>query len=240
MGVYLGSNDLLGGSGGSSALLSDPVEMSRVYVYQPRCEVKSAESSHSFLAAQYYNIFSIHKGGIYAQLTAEDTYVTTHDITSSTPGGGVLRLLQFASLYSGAIGDSTTCRITLDGTEYIFSPTLTYADSQGYYRPLMGNFVLDGMARITNNAGIGTDTNNFGNNYRGVWAGGSASTELFSGGFTPGSQGTAGYTYVPTVGSMGQLGGVRFKESLKIEFKADKVAAGSYACNRVCSLVTKF
>ena len=226
--------------GGGGGMLTDPSEMSRVYVYQPRCEVKSAESSHSFLAGQYYNIFSIHKGGIYDTLTAADTYVTTHDITSSTPGGGVLRLLQFASLYSGAIGDSSTCRITLDGTEYIFSPTLTYADSQGYYRPLMGNFVLDGMARITNSTGNGTDTNNFGNNYRGVWSGGSASTELFSGGFTPGSQNGTGYTYVPTVGSMGQLGGVRFKESLKIEFKADKVGAGSYASNRVCSLVTKF
>lgn len=104
----------------------------------------------------------------------------------------------------------------------------------------MGNFVLDGQCRITNNIGIGTDTNNFGNNYRSVWAGGSASTELFSGGFTPGSQNAAGYTYVPTVGSMGQLGGVRFKESLKIEFKADKVVTGSYDANRVCSLVTKF
>ena len=226
--------------GGGGGLSTDPSEMSRVYVYQPRCEVKHAESSSSFLANQYYNIFSMYKGGVYTQLTAADTYVTTHDITSSTPGGGVLRLLQFASLYSGVIGDSSTCRITLDGTEYIFSPTLTYADNWGYYRPLMGNFVLDGMCRVANNTGTGVDTNNFGNNYRGVWSGGSASTEMFSGGFTPGSQNTTGYTYVPTVGSMGQLGGIRFKESLKIEFKADKVAAGSYASNRVCSLVTKF
>ena len=226
--------------GGGGGMLTDPSEMSRVYVYQPRCEVKTAESSHSFFAGQSSNIFSIYKGGISTQLNAADTYVTTHDITSSTPGGGVLRLLQFASLYSGVIGDSSTCRITLDGTEYIFSPTLTYADGQGYYRPLMGNFVLDGMCRITNSTGNGTDTNNFGNNYRGIWSGGSASTGLFSGGFTPGSQNGTGYTYVPTVGSMGQLGGVRFKESLKIEFKADKVGAGSYACNTVGSLVTKF
>jgi len=223
--------------GGGGGMLTDPSEMSRVFVYQPRCEVKNAESSHSFLASSYANIFGIAKGGIYTQVTAADTYVTTHDITSSTPGGGVLRLLQFASLYSGVIGDSSTCRITLDGTEYIFSPTLNTADSQGYYRPLMGNFVLDGMCRITNNTGTGVDTNNFGNNYRGVWNGGD---DMFSGGFTSGSQGSSGYTYVPTVGSMGQLGGVRFKESLKIEFKADKVAAGSYASNRVCSLVTKF
>ena len=226
--------------GGGGGMLTDPVEMSRVYVYQPRCEVKNTESTHGTINNQYYNIFGNPKGGIYTQLTAADTYVTTHDITSSTPGGGVLRLLQFASLYSGAIGDSSTCRITLDGTEYIFSPTLTYPDGQGYYRPLMGNFVLDGMCRITNSTGNGLDTNNFGNNYRGLWNGGSTSADLFSGGFTPGSQNASGFTYVPTVGSMGQLGGVRFKESLKIEFKADKVAAGSYDCNRVCSLVTKF
>ena len=237
MGIYLGAN-ALGGAGGSGGLSTDPAEMSRVYVYQPRCEVKNAEGGKQFLHQQYYNIFSNFKGGIYTQLTAADTYVTTHDITSSTTGGGVLHLLQFASLYAGAIGDSTTCRITLDGTEYIFSPTLNAVDNFGYYRPLMGNFVLDGQCRISNNAGVGTDTNNFGNNYRAYWNG--ASSELFSGGFTPGSLPTAGFTYVPTVGSMGQLGGVRFKESLKIEFKADKVVAGSYDANRVCSLVTKF
>lgn len=224
--------------GGGGGMLTDPSEMSRVYVYQPRCEVKNAEGSHSFLANQYSQIFSNFKGGIYDTLTAVDTYVTTHDITSSSTGGGVLRLLQFACLYQGAIGDSSTCRITIDGTEYIFSATLTSADSGGYYRPLMGNFVLDGMVRTSNSAGTGTDTNNFGNNYRGYWNG--DFQQLFSGGFTPGSQSSTGFTYVPTVGSMGQLGGVRFKESLKIEFKADKVGAGSYACNSICSLVTQF
>ena len=224
--------------GGGGGMSTDPAEMSRVYVYQPRCEVKNAEGTHQFLHQQYYNIFSNFKGGIYTQLTAADTYVTTHDITSSTTGGGVLHLLQFACLYQGAIGDSSTCRVTIDGTEHIFSATLNSADAGGYYRPLMGNFVLDGQCRVTAAAGGGTDTNNFGNNYRAYWNGGSS--ELFSGGFMPGSQNSVGFTYVPTVGSMGQLGGIRFKESLKIEFKADKFGIGSYDANRVCSLVTTF
>lgn len=237
MGVYLGSNNLLGGGSGSGALLSDPREMNRTHVYMPRCEIKAAESSHGFLQSHLAQLFNANKGGSYTDLAAADTYVTTHDITSSTNGGGVLRLLALPSLYQGVIGDSATVRITLDGEEYVISTALGVADSQGYYRPLMGNFVLGGMANISTAAPIGTVANNFGNHYRGKFANSDAK---FTNGFISGSDNSNAYTYVPTFASNGQLGGVRFKESLKVEFKADKFGAGSYVCNRVGSLVTTF
>ena len=238
MGLYLGANALGGGgSGGGGSLLSDPREMGRVAVYQPRCEIKNTESGRGFIYSAYFSIFDAGKGGIYTTLTAPDTYVTTHNITSSTTGGGVLRLLMLPSQYQGVIGDTVTCRITLDGEEYIIETSLLQADGQGFYRPLMGNFVLDGEARTANSTGNGQTTNNFGNNYRTYW---SANTPKWSNGFMPGSGIDAFFNYVPTNGHLGQIGGVRFKESLKIEFKADKTGTGSYQANTVASLVTTF
>jgi hypothetical protein len=239
MGIYLGANELGGGSGagGGGGFLSDPKELNRCFVYSPRCEVKTTESAHGFLYNEYVKVFDDINGGIYATLTAADTYVTTHDITSSTNGGGVLHLLMLGGLHSGVVGDTTTCRITLDGEEHVISTSLLQADSQGYYRPLLGNFVLNGMATTSSGNVTYTNSYNFGNTYRTQWQ---ASTVFFTNGFTSGSSNHTGYTYVPTVASMGQLGGVRFKESLKVEFKADKVSQGSYQSNKVASLVTTF
>lgn len=242
MSIYLG-NTLLTGSGGGGgavdgggALPSDPREMNRSFVYMPRCEVKNAESTHTFLHQEYVDVFDDSKGGIFATLSTVDTYVTTHDITASTKGGGVLHLLMLGSLYAGVVGDTTTCRITLDGEEYVIDTSLGTNDSQGYYKPLMGNFTLGGQAVTATTSNTIWDYN-FGNNYRTMWQG---SFPYFTNGFTSGSPNQSGYTYVPTVTSIGQLGGVRFKESLKIEFKADKVGAGSYIANKVGSIVTQF
>lgn len=239
MGVYLGSNDLLGGGGGGQgALLSDPTLMNRTYVYTPRCEAKTAESSHVFIytPGMHASFFHVDRGGSgNLALSTVDTYLTTHDITNAA--GGILHVLQFPALYAGAVGDTSTCRITLDGEEYVISTSLKQIDNFGYYKPLMGNYVLGGMTRIGNNAGTGVDTNNFGNHYRGKH---SSAGNRFTNGFDGGSDNASMYTYVPTVASKGQLGGVRFKESLKVEFKADKVTAGSYGANKVGSLVTTF
>ncbi len=238
MGVYLGSNNLLGGGGGQGALLSDPTLMNRTFVYTPRCEAKNAEHTHGFIytAGVHATFFDVNRGGSgNLSLSTVDTYLTTHDITNSA--GGILHLLQFSGLYAGVVGDTSTCRITLDGEEYVISTSLVTADSQGYYKPLMGNYVLGGMAHIYTSAPDGRSRNNFGNHYRGKHAG---AGNLFDNGFDGGSDGAAMYTYIPTVASKGQLGGVRFKESLKVEFKADKVGAGSYGSNKVGSLVTTF
>ena len=141
------------------------------------------------------------------------------------------------SLHGGAIGDTTTCRITLDGEEYVIDTSLEIADAQGYYKPLIGNFVLGGQAVAGGSTMSTTVSYNFGNSYRTMHQGG---VRYFSNGFTSGSPNQSGYTYVPTVTSLGQYGGTRFKESLKVEFKADQVSAGSYQANRVASLVTTF
>lgn len=237
MGVYLGSNNLLGGGGGQGTLLNDPTLMNRTFVYTPRCEAKNAESSHGFIYTPgvHATFFDVDRGGSgNLSLSTVDTYLTTHDITS---GAGVLHVLQFPALYAGVVGDTSTCRITLDGEEYVISTSLVTADSQGYYKPLMGNYVLGGMANIATAAPTGTVANNFGNHYRGKHAG---AGNMFDNGFDGGADGSVMYTYIPTYASKGQLGGVRFKESLKVEFKADKVGAGSYGANRVGSLVTTF
>lgn len=239
MGVYLGSNNLLGGGGGGQgALLDDPTLMNRTFVYTPRCEAKNAESGHAFIytAAVHAAFFNANRGGSgNLSLSTVDTYLTTHDITNSA--GGILHVLQFPALYAGVVGDTSTCRITLDGEEYVISTSLVTADTQGYYKPLMGNYVLGGMANVSTAAPVGTAANNFGNHYRGKHA---SPGNKFDNGFDGGSDNANMYTYIPTVASKGQLGGVRFKESLKVEFKADKVGAGGYACNNVGSLVTTF
>lgn len=220
--------------GGGGAFLTDPRELNRVYTYQPRCEVKNAESSHLFLA-DFISVMFYPPRGNYAQLTSVDTYYTSNDITSSE-AGGVLHTLLFPSLYGGQIGDTITCRITMDGEEYIISTALSQADSQGYYRPLMGKFTLDGMASITSGASNFIYMNNFGNTYRNTWTSAGA---IFTG-FNSSSSGSVGYSYVPTVPSIGSMGGVRFKETLKVEFKADRAAAGSYACNLAGALISTF
>lgn len=237
MGIYLGATELGGSGGGGGGFLSDPKELNRCFVYMPRCEVKNAESAHGFLHTDYTKVFDDIHGGIYATLTAADTYVTTHNVTSSTNGGGVLHLLMLGSLHSGVVGDTTTCRITLDGEEHVIATSLLQPDTQGYYKPLLGNFVLNGMATTSSGNITYTASYNFGNTYRTQWQTGGV---YFTNGFTSGSSNHTGYTYVPTVASMGQLGGVRFKESLKVEFKADKVSQGSYQSNKVGSLVTTF
>jgi hypothetical protein len=221
-------------SGGGGAFLTDPRELNRVYTYQPRCEVKNAESSHTFLA-DFINVIFYPPRGNKVEITSVDTYYTSNDITSSE-GGGVLHMLLFPCLYGGQIGDTITCRITVDGEEYIISTALSLADSQGYYRPLMGKFTLDGMASITSGASNFLYMNNFGNTYRNTWT---SQQPIFTG-FNSSSSGSPGYSYVPTVSSMGSMGGVRFKETLKVEFKADRAAAGSYKCNQAGALISTF
>lgn len=222
-----------GGSGGG-AFLTDPRELNRVYIYQPRCEVKNTDQNHTFFAEWLESIFYLPRGNN-VQLTSVDTYYTSNDVTSSE-GGGVLHTLLFPSLFGGQVGDTITCRITMDGEEYIISTTLSIADSQGLYRPVMGKFTLDGMAAAPYAASSVLTANNFGNTYRNTWT---AAASIFTG-FNSPSSGNAAYSYVPTVASMGSMGGVRFKETLKVEFKADRAAAGSYRCNRAGALISTF
>jgi len=232
MGIYLGSN-ALGGGGGGGAFLTDPRELSRTYVYQPRCEVKNTESGHVFIHNAIAYMFYTPRGAN-VRLSAVDTYTTVQDITSSN-GGGILHALLFPSLYGGQIGDTITCRITMDGEEYIISTDLTIADSQGTYRPIMGNLILDGAA-VTSTSADTRVQNNFGNSYRATWTSSGANYT----GFTSPSGGSLAYTYVPTLASQGSMGGVKFNETLKIEFKADRIGAGGYQCDTAASFVTTF
>ena len=220
--------------GGGGAFLTDPRELNRVGVYQPRCEVKNAESSHTFLYSALAYMFYPPRGNK-VEITSIDTYYTSNDITSSE-GGGVLHTLLFPCLFGGQVGDTITCRITMDGEEYIISTALSIADSQGYYRPVMGKFTLDGMAAAPYSASSVLTANNFGNTYRNWWG---SSGNIFTG-FNSPSSGNVAYSYVPTVASMGSMGGVRFKETLKVEFKADRAAAGQWQCNRAGALISTF
>jgi hypothetical protein len=229
-----------GGGGGNIGLATTPYELffGKAYYNIPNFKAAAAISSLASETAFYTQLGSSNYGydtpGLAAQ--ASNVYQTLTDITGSTKGG-VFRGALSPGFESGA-AKSFKWRITVDGTEYILEATYPAgASAEGTQKSVLGNFIDVSPAEST------SPTNGAMVNYMNP-----INTQLnfnstYSYDFIENSfQGNSGNNRMMIPVNIMQMGGVAFKESLKVEFAASNPTSGSAgsAISNCLSMVTEY
>ena len=240
MGVYLGSNNLLGGgSGGGSRFYTDVYEMPKITAGENTIMVPYGTSPQYSNAYNFNVMITGHAGTpganfprYYGNVVSDDTYLTLCDITNSTNGGVFWNLLGPGT---GAANTVLTVKITKDGEDPVEQ---AFTVESGGHRLLMGfNYFgfMGSQSTTTTTARAQPFFNNYYSQYR----------------YAPGTQelaaktqslanGTGNYFTIPSLQETLVNGtGLRFNESLKLEIKTSSVSTSSYR-DAVAALVTEF
>jgi len=229
-----------GGGSGGGGLVSDPRDLPATLVYAYRLYIKATNPNNSYYPAQtqWWNTFigngsggnaNIGNGGIksafnidFASISA-NTYGTIADVTSTT--GGIMRFCM-GPLITLTNGTSYTFKITVDGTVYEIPGTVNnnFNVPSYQYHPFIG-FTNQGNAPDAG-GGAGTmrnDRNPISNYYPYLL---SLTTSTTNGAIDSGQYFMYGYDnhqWIPA--NLAAMGGLKYKESLKVEFKCSAYAS---------------
>lgn len=226
--------------GGGGGLATTPYELYFGKTYHTKPVAKYAAASH--FTAEWTQFFTLFGGSNYGYdvpglaAQASNVYQTLTDITGSTKGG-VFRGALSPAFNTGA-SISFKWRITVDSEEYILEATTpSGASSEGSNRSVLGNFIDVAPATSTSPSnGIMVNYMNPINNQLNFHNGDNNSFNQNS------FQGNAGNNQLLIPVNVMQMGGVAFKESLKVEFAASNPASGSAgsAITNCLSIVTEY
>ena len=228
-----------GGGGGGGGLVSDPRDLPATLAYAYRLYTKGNGPTLAYYPAQtqWWNIFigngsggnaNIGNGGIksafnidFASISA-NTYGTIADVTSTT--GGIMRFC-IGPLITLANGTSYTFKITVDGTVYEIPGTVNnnYNVPSYNFHPFIG-FTNQGEANTGSNTATTTNPRNPINNYWPYLISTPSSTT--NGAIDSGQYfmyGYDNYQWIPA--NLAAMGGLKYKESLKVEFKCSAYAS---------------
>ena len=241
-----------GGGGNSGGLVSDPRDLPATLVNAYRLETKITASAAYYPAIiNWYYIFigngsggnaNIGNGGIKSAFNLDfasisvNTYGTIADVTSTT--GGIMRFCA-GPLIALANGTSYTFKITVDGTVYEIPGTVNNNYNVPSYRfiPFLG-FTNQGRANVS--ASTLTGQNNPSNNYfPSLLSSTSSSTNaaIDSGQYF--MYGYDNYQWIPP--NLAAMGGLKYKESLKVEFKCSAYASNIHSLSsRGLSVIANF
>ena len=241
-----------GGGGSGGGLVSDPRDLPATLVNAYRLETKVSVSTAYYPALiNWYYIFigngsggnpDLSNGGIKSAFNldfasiAVDTYGTIADVTSTT--GGIMRFCMGPTI-TLANGTSYTFKITVDGTVYEIPGTVNNNYNVPSYRfiPFLG-FTNQGRANVS--ASALTGQNNPSNNYFPSLL---SSTSLSTNAAIDSGQyfmyGYDNYQWIPA--NLAAMGGLKYKESLKVEFKCSAYASNIHSLSsRGLSVIANF
>ena len=241
-----------GGGGNSNGLVSDPRDLPATLVNAYRLETKVSPTTAYYpaLINWYYSFIGngsggnpdLSNGGIKSAFNldfasiAVDTYGTIADLTSTT--GGIMRF-SMGPLIPLTNGTSYTFKITVDGTVYEIPGTVNSNFNVPSYRfvPFLG-FTNQGRANTSSSAltGVRDPSNNY---YPALPTTTSAqvNASIDSGQYF--MYGQDNYQWIPA--NLAAMGGLKYKESLKVEFKCSAYAANINSLNsRAISVISDF
>lgn len=241
-----------GGGGNSGGLVSDPRDLPATLVNAYRLETKVSVSTAYYPALiNWYYIFigngsggnpDLSNGGIKSAFNldfasiAVDTYGTIADVTSTT--GGIMRFCMGPTI-TLANGTSYTFKITVDGTVYEIPGTVNSNFNVPSYRfvPFLG-FTNQGRVNTSTSAltGVRDPSNNYYPRLLSTTAtqtnGSIDSGQYFMYGYD-------NYQWIPA--NLAAMGGLKYKESLKVEFKCSAYAANiNSLSSRAISVISDF
>jgi len=240
-----------GGGANSGGLVSDPRDLPATLINVNRLETKTYSPGHAYtpeLINWYYMFIGdgtgTGNGGIKSGFnfdfasTSVNTYGTIADVTSTT--GGIMRFCA-GPLIPLANGTSYTFKITVDGTVYEIPGTVNNGFNVPSYRfmPFIG-FTNQGKANIVQSSSL-VGSNDPSNNYWPYIVNWSASSTT-NGSIDSGQYfmyGYNNYQWIPP--NLAAMGGLKYKESLKVEFKCSAYATNINAFNsRGLSVIANF
>ena len=241
-----------GGGGNSGGLVSDPRDLPATLLYIYYLEIHSYGVALSAYLATFYNVFigngsggnpNINNGGIKSAFnfdfssTSVNTYGTIADVTSTT--GGVMRFCM-GPVIPLANGTSYTFKITVDGTVYEIPGTVNNGFNVPSYQfiPIVGS-LGQGKANVGPTQTV-TATYSTSNNYYGYvknFTSVSTNNVIDSGQYFMPHY--ANYKFIP--GNLEAMGGLKYKESLKVEFKCSAYGSSATPFNsRGLSVIANF
>jgi len=241
-----------GGGGSGGGLVSDPRDLPATLANAYRLQTKiGVTQAYSPSQINWYYIFigngsggnaNIGNGGIKSAFNLDfasvsvNTYGTIADVTSTT--GGIMRFCA-GPLIPLANGTSYTFKITVDGTVYEIPGTVNNNYNVPSYKfiPFLG-FTNQGRANTSSVAltGFNDPSNNY---YPYLLSSGSSSTNaaIDSGQYF--MYGYDNYQWIPA--NLAAMGGLKYKESLKVEFKCSAYASNIHSLNsRGLSVIANF
>ena len=242
-----------GGGGSGGGLVSDPRDLPATLVYPYYLQTKYADGAFRRAdQTQWWNLFigngsgapgTSGTGGIKSAYNTDfasisvNTYGTIADVTSTT--GGIMRFCM-APLMNPANGNSYTFKITLDGTVYEIPGTVNNNfDTPSYNFVAFLGSVNWGQVNITSGTLAGGQVTF--NNYHGMLDGtpnGTTNGPIDSGQYFSNSQ-YSNYYWLPV--NLASMGGLKYKESLKVEFKCSAYSSNVNAfSSRGLSVIANF
>ena len=242
-----------GGGGNSGGLVSDPRDLPATLANAYRLQTKINTTSAYYPALiNWYYIFigngsggnaNIGNGGIKSAFNLDfasisvNTYGTIADVTSTT--GGIMRFCMGPTI-TLANGTSYTFKITVDGTVYEIPGTVNNNYNVPSYKfiPFLG-FTNQGNANVNQTAAL-TGMNNPSNSYYPFLPSSTSSSTnaaIDSGQYF--MYGYDNYQWIPA--NLAAMGGLKYKESLKVEFKCSAYASNIHSLSsRGLSVIANF
>ena len=241
-----------GGGGNSGGLVSDPRDLPATLANAYRLQTKiTATQAYGPSQINWYYIFigngsggnaNIGNGGIKSAFNLDfasvsvNTYGTIADVTSTT--GGIMRFCA-GPLIALANGTSYTFKITVDGTVYEIPGTVNNNYNVPSYKfvPFLG-FTNQGRANTSSAAltGLNDPSNNY---YPSLLSSPSSSNNaaIDSGQYF--MYGYDNYQWISP--NLAAMGGLKYKESLKVEFKCSAYATNiNSLSSRAISVISDF
>lgn len=213
MGIYLGSNELGGGGSAGGGALPDPTYMRR-YVHSlsyPMLKTSPTATAYCNSSAFWtrYNL-SFDSVGV----STNDVYTTIVDITSATNGGILSHVI-------GPVGNGTNqtdFKITIDGTEYLFS----YSGA-GYanHRATLGV----SLGRVSSSSGYTPSWLSSDNNHYSYFPSSSTNASSTNGGFILACNRADLEPLASVSITLHDAPYVRFENSCKVEVRTSSVSA---------------
>ena len=214
MGIYLGSNEL-GGGGSTGSALPDPTYMRR-YVHSlgyPMLKTSPTATSYCSSSA-FWTRYNLSFDSV--SVTTDNVYTTIVDITSAANGGILSHVI-------GPVGQSTNqtdFKITIDGTEYLFS----YSGA-GYanHRATLGV----SLGRVSSSSGYTQAWLSSNNNHYSYFPSSSTNASSTNGGFILACNRADLGPLASVSITLHDAPYVRFEDSCKVEVRTSSVATAT-------------
>lgn len=216
MGIYLGSNDISGGGSSGGGALPDPTYMTRYAHSLSYPALKSTTSAILYASSSsFWTRYNLSFDSV--NITTNNVYTTIVDITSAANGGKLAHVIGPA----GNTTNQTDFKITIDGTEYLFS-----YDGAGYanHRATLGV----NLGRAATSSGYTSSWLNSNNNHYAYFPSNATNASSTNGGFIfPCNR--ADLEPIASVSmTIHDAPYVKFENSCKVEIRTSSVAT-SYA-----------